>query len=117
VDVLPRHRARSNAGHSSDSFSDGVASLGGPLITAGGVMFYSATLDDYLRAYDVTTTRKLWESRLPVGGQVTPMTCRIHGRQMVVVAVGRHGSLCTTPCDTVLACELIGPDKSVPNSP
>lgn len=46
-------------------FPMGVASLGGPLITAGGVMFYSGTLDNYLRAYDVTTGRKLWQARLP----------------------------------------------------
>ena len=45
-------------------FPMGVASLGGPLITAGGVVFYSGTLDNYLRAYDVTTGRKLWQSRL-----------------------------------------------------
>ncbi|MGE6790935.1 membrane-bound PQQ-dependent dehydrogenase, glucose/quinate/shikimate family [Pseudomonas guineae] len=84
----------------------GVASLGGPLITAGGVVFYSGTLDNYLRAYDVTTGRKLWESRLPAGGQATPMTYRIHGKQMVVVAAGGHGSFGTTLGDTVLAYEL-----------
>lgn len=87
-------------------FPMGVASLGGPLITAGGVVFYSGTLDNYLRAYDVTTGRKLWQSRLPAGGQATPMTYRIHGRQMVVVAAGGHGSFGTTPGDTVLAYEL-----------
>ena len=87
-------------------FPMGVASLGGPLITAGGVVFYSGTLDNYLRAYDVTTGRKLWQSRPPAGGQATPMTYRIHGRQMVVVAAGGHGSFGTTPGDTVLAYEL-----------
>lgn len=40
-------------------FPMGVARLGGPLITAAGVVFYSGTLDNYLRAYDVTTGRKL----------------------------------------------------------
>jgi quinoprotein glucose dehydrogenase len=87
-------------------FPMGVASLGGPLITAGGVVFYSGTMDNYLRAYDVTTGRKLWESRLPAGGQATPMTYRIDGRQMVVVAAGGHGSLGTTVGDSVLAYEL-----------
>lgn len=84
-------------------FPMGVASLGGPLITAGGVMFYSGTMDDYLRAYDVTTGRKLWQSRLPAGGQATPMTYRAGGRQMVVVAAGGHGSLATTLGDAVVA--------------
>ena len=87
-------------------FPMGVASLGGPLITAGGVMFYSGTLDNYLRAYDVTTGRKLWQSRLPAGGQATPMTYRIHGRQMVVVAAGGHGSFGTTLGDSLVAYEL-----------
>ncbi|QCB45391.1 membrane-bound PQQ-dependent dehydrogenase, glucose/quinate/shikimate family [Hydrogenophaga sp. PAMC20947] len=87
-------------------FPMGVASLGGPLITAGGVVFYSGTLDNYLRAYDVTTGRKLWQSRLPAGGQATPMTYRIGGKQMVVVAAGGHGSFGTTTGDSVLAYEL-----------
>jgi quinoprotein glucose dehydrogenase len=87
-------------------FPMGVASLGGPLITAGGVVFFSATMDNYLRAYDVTTGHKLWESRLPAGGQATPMTYRIHGKQMVVVAAGGHGSFGTTQGDSVIAYEL-----------
>lgn len=87
-------------------FPMGAASLGGPLITAGGVMFYSGTLDNYLRAYDVTTGRQLWQSRLPAGGQATPMTYRVGGRQMVVVAAGGHGSFGTTAGDAVVAYAL-----------
>lgn len=85
----------------------GVPGLGGPLITAGGVFFYSGTLDNYLRAYDVDTGRKLWEARLPAGGQATPMTYRTAaGRQMVVVAAGGHGSFGTTLGDAVVAFAL-----------
>ena len=87
-------------------FPMGVASLGGPLITAGGVAFYSGTLDNYLRAYDVTTGRKLWQSRLPAGGQATPMTYRVNGKQMVVVAAGGLGSFGTTIGDAVMAYAL-----------
>ncbi len=87
-------------------FPMGVASLGGPLITAGGVVFYSGTLDNYLRAYDVTTGRKLWQARLPAGGQATPMTYRANGKQMVVVAAGGHGSFGTTLGDSVVAYAL-----------
>ena len=87
-------------------FEMGVAGLGGPLITAGGVMFYSGTLDDYLRAYDVTTGRKLWQARLPAGGQATPMTYRVNGKQMVVVAAGGHGSFGTKIGDAVVAYAL-----------
>lgn len=87
-------------------FPMGVASLGGPLVTAGGVAFYSGTLDNYLRAYDVTTGRKLWQGRLPAGGQATPMTYRINGKQVVVVAAGGHGSFGTTLGDAVVAYAL-----------
>jgi quinoprotein glucose dehydrogenase len=87
-------------------FPMGVASLGGPLITAGGVAFYSGTLDNYLRAYDVTTGRKLWQARLPAGGQATPMTYRVNGRQIVVVAAGGHGSFGTTLGDAIVAYAL-----------
>ncbi len=87
-------------------FPMGVPSLGGPLVTAGGVMFYSGTLDDFLRAYDMSTGRMLWEARLPAGGQATPMTYRAGGRQMVVVAAGGHGSFGTTLGDAVVAFAL-----------
>ncbi len=90
-------------------FAMGVPSLGGPLVTAGGVMFYSGTLDNALRAYDVTTGRLLWQARLPAGGQATPMTYRAGGRQMVVVAAGGHGSFGTTLGDAVVAFALDRP--------
>lgn len=84
----------------------GVPGLGGPLITAGGVVFYSGTLDQYLRAYAVDTGEKLWQARLPAGGQATPMTYRVGGKQMVVVAAGGHGSLGTRTGDALLAFRL-----------
>ncbi|MGI4877858.1 MAG: membrane-bound PQQ-dependent dehydrogenase, glucose/quinate/shikimate family [Janthinobacterium lividum] len=85
----------------------GVPGLGGPMITAGGVFFYSGTLDNYLRAYDIETGRKLWQARLPAGGQATPMTYRAaDNRQMVVVAAGGHGSFGTTLGDAVVAFAL-----------
>lgn len=52
----------------------GVPSMGGSMVTAGGLGFLSGTLDQYLRAYDVNTGKELWKSRLPAGGQATPMT-------------------------------------------
>jgi quinoprotein glucose dehydrogenase len=86
----------------------GVPTLGGPMMTAGGVAFMSATLDYYLRAYDVTTGRVLWRTRLPAGGQATPMTYRspASGRQFVVVVAGGHGSLGTKLGDSILAYAL-----------
>jgi quinoprotein glucose dehydrogenase len=85
----------------------GVPSLGGPIVTAGGVAFLSGTLDDYVRAYDVGTGRELWKSRLPAGGQATPMTYTgADGRQYLLVAAGGHGSTGTRAGDYVLAYAL-----------
>lgn len=88
-------------------FKVGVPGIGGPIITAGGVAFLGAAVDDFLRAYDVTTGKQLWEARLPAGGQSTPMTYTgSDGRQFVVMVAGGHGSVGTKPGDYVLAYTL-----------
>lgn len=85
----------------------GVPSLGGPIVTAGGVAFLAGTLDQYLRAYDLRTGEQLWQGRLPAGGQATPMTYTgKDGRQYVLVVAGGHGSLHTRQGDYVLAFAL-----------
>ncbi|AUW58403.1 membrane-bound PQQ-dependent dehydrogenase, glucose/quinate/shikimate family [Sphingobium sp. SCG-1] len=89
-------------------FKLGVPTLGGPMMTAGGVAFMSSTLDYYLRAYDVTSGKVLWRARLPAGAQATPMTYRSpkSGRQFVVVVAGGHGSLGTKLGDSIIAYAL-----------
>lgn len=88
-------------------FRMGVPNLGGPIVTAGGVAFLSGTIDYYVRAYDVSNGRQLWESRLPAGGQATPMTYQGEdGRQYVLVVAGGHGSLGTKGGDAVIAYAL-----------
>ncbi len=88
-------------------FRMGVPSLGGPIITAGGVAFLSGTLDYFVRAYDIDDGRQLWESRLPAGGQATPMTyLGADGRQYLVVVAGGHGSTGTKAGDSVIAYAL-----------
>ncbi len=84
----------------------GVPTLGGPLTTAGGVAFLTSTLDYFIRAYDVTTGQQLWEDRLPAGGQSTPMSYAIDGKQYVVTAAGGHGSFGTKLGDYVIAYAL-----------
>ncbi|MEX1829613.1 glucose/quinate/shikimate family membrane-bound PQQ-dependent dehydrogenase [Luteibacter sp. CQ10] len=85
----------------------GVPSMGGMLTTAGGVTFLSGTLDNYIRGYDVRTGHKLWEARLPAGGQATPMSyADASGRQYVLVVAGGHGSLGTKQGDWVIAYAL-----------
>ncbi|RWE25358.1 MAG: glucose/quinate/shikimate family membrane-bound PQQ-dependent dehydrogenase [Mesorhizobium sp.] len=88
-------------------FKVGVPGIGGPMITAGGVAFLGATVDDFLRAYDLTSGRQLWKARLPAGGQSTPMTYTVaDGRQFVVIVAGGHGSVGTKPGDYVMAYSL-----------
>ncbi len=85
----------------------GVPGIGGPVITRGGVVFLAATVDNYLRAYNLTDGEQLWRARLPAGGQATPMTyLNSKGEQMVVQVAGGHGSIGTKIGDYVLAYKL-----------
>jgi quinoprotein glucose dehydrogenase len=87
-------------------FKMGMPMLGGPIVTAGGVVFIGATADNYLRAFDVNNGKQLWQARLPAGGQATPMTFSTDGRQYVVIAAGGHGSFGTKLGDYVIAYAL-----------
>lgn len=89
----------------------GTPNLGGPIVTAGDLVFIGAALDNYLRAFDVETGEQLWKGGLPAGGQATPMTYRLgeNGRQFVVIAAGGHGRLPTTIGDCLVAFAL--PEK------
>jgi quinoprotein glucose dehydrogenase len=86
----------------------GMAGLGGPIVTAGGVVFMAAVMDNYLRAFDLQDGKTLWEGRLPAGGQATPMTYFLEetGKQYVVIAAGGHARIGTTPGDYVIAYAL-----------
>ena len=81
----------------------GLPNLGGPLVTAGGLTFIGAAMDSYLRAFDTETGEELWKDRLPAGGNATPMTYAVAGRQYVVIAAGGHGKLGTRQGDFVVA--------------
>ncbi|MGV2124380.1 glucose/quinate/shikimate family membrane-bound PQQ-dependent dehydrogenase [Agrobacterium vitis] len=87
-------------------FKVGVPGIGGPMITKGGIAFLGAAVDNYLRAYDLATGKVLWEGRLPAGGQATPMSYELNGKQYVVMVAGGHGSLGTKPGDYVIAYTL-----------
>jgi quinoprotein glucose dehydrogenase len=87
-------------------FKMGMPMLGGPIVTAGGVAFIGATADYYLRAFDVNTGKQLWQARLPAGGQATPMSYAVGGKQYVVIAAGGHGSFGTKLGDHVIAYAL-----------
>lgn len=87
-------------------FRMGMPMLGGPISTAGNVMFIGATADNYLRAFDMRDGKQLWEARLPAGGQATPMTYEVNGKQYVVISAGGHGSFGTKMGDYIVAYAL-----------
>ncbi|WP_420535625.1 glucose/quinate/shikimate family membrane-bound PQQ-dependent dehydrogenase [Buttiauxella noackiae] len=87
-------------------FKMGMPMLGGPISTAGNVLFIGATADNYLRAYNMSNGEKLWEARLPAGGQATPMTYEANGKQYVVISAGGHGSFGTKMGDYIVAYAL-----------
>jgi quinoprotein glucose dehydrogenase len=84
----------------------GMPNMGGPIVTASGLVFIGAATDDFLRAFDIETGRELWKGRLPAGGQATPMTYEADGRQFVVIAAGGHGGLGTTQGDYLVSFAL-----------
>jgi quinoprotein glucose dehydrogenase len=84
----------------------GTLNLGGPIVTAGGLVFTAAAMDDRLRAFDAETGKELWSFALPAGGQATPMTYSIAGKQYLVIAAGGHGKIGTKLGDYVLAFTL-----------
>jgi quinoprotein glucose dehydrogenase len=70
----------------------GSPNLGGPIVTAGGLVFIAATLDRKIRAFDVETGQELWSAPLPAGGKATPMTyLGADGTQYVVISAGGDG--------------------------
>ena len=67
----------------------GTENYGGPLVTAGGLLFIGATnYDKKFRAFDKSTGELLWETTLPFSGNATPITYEVNGRQFVVIAAG-----------------------------
>ncbi len=66
----------------------GTENYGGPVVTAGGLIFIGATKDSYFRAFDKETGEELWKFRLPAAGMATPCTYEVEGRQYVVIAAG-----------------------------
>ncbi|HEX4601136.1 MAG TPA: pyrroloquinoline quinone-dependent dehydrogenase [Gemmatimonadales bacterium] len=94
----------------------GAPSLGGALVTAGGLVFLAGTHDATLRAFDETTGRELWSAPLPAGGNALPMTYVADGRQYLVIAAGGHANLRTPIGDYVLAFTLPGAGAPTPDT-
>ena len=73
----------------------GAPSLGGPIVTAGDLVFIAGTLDPFIRAFDAETGKELWKAQLPASGAATPMTYLTHrgGKQFLVIAAGGHAKV------------------------
>ena len=89
----------------------GAKSFGGPVLTAGGLIFIAATPDEKIRAFDKYSGTVLWEHQLPAGGYATPSVYMIKGKQYVVIAAGGGGKLGTKHGDSVIAFAL--PDSEI----
>ena len=89
-------------------FTLGTPSLGGTMITRSGLVFIAATQERTLRAFDLSTGRLLWESRLPTSGHANPMTYRSprSGRQYLLVSASGHPRFGNTPSDRLIAYAL-----------
>lgn len=66
----------------------GTENYGGPVVTAGGVLFIGATADETFRAFDKDTGKILWKAKLPFSGNATPSTYMVKGKQYVVISAG-----------------------------
>ena len=81
----------------------GDISLGGPIVTAGKLVFVAGTaLDPYIRAFDAETGKELWKAQLPAPGHATPMTYEAGGKQYVVIAAGGHAKIEQEPLSDAL---------------
>ena len=89
----------------SDGAESGTEQYGGPIVTAGGLVFIAATQDAKIRAFDKTSGRLLWEASLPAAGYATPSTFAVRGKQYVVIAAG-GGKLGTPSGDAYVAYAL-----------
>ena len=66
----------------------GTENYGGPVVTAGGLIFIGATADETIRAFDKDTGKILWHAKLPFSGTATPSTYLVNGKQYVVISAG-----------------------------
>ena len=85
----------------------GSPNIGGPIITAGGLIFVAGTMDEKIRALDIGTGEELWQAKLPIAATAVPMTYRgADGNQYVVIAAGGSPRAGTGSGDYLYAFKL-----------
>lgn len=88
------------------SLNWGTLNFGGPLVTAGGLVFIAATMDNRIRAFRLADGEELWADDLPASAQAAPMTYAVGGRQYVALAAGGHAAMRTKTGDYIVAYAL-----------
>lgn len=99
-------RWESALGIQGEGWPKGSLNLGGPMATAGGLIFAAAAVDPHLRAFDSDTGKELWTVELPASAQSTPMTYVWKGKQYIVICAGGHGKMGSKMGDAVVAFAL-----------
>jgi quinoprotein glucose dehydrogenase len=84
----------------------GTPGAGGPLLTAGGLVFIGYTLDDRFRAFDLKSGEVVWQTDLPAAGTAVPVSYEAGGEQYIVIPAGGHTMYQTTVGDSVMAYKL-----------
>ena len=80
--------------------------IGGPITTAGGLVFISAALDSRLRAFDIRTGRQLWQAPLPAPGMSVPASYAVGDQQYVAISAGGNAMMDTEISDSTVAFRL-----------
>jgi quinoprotein glucose dehydrogenase len=84
----------------------GTPNNGGPVVTAGGLIFIAAATDNLIRAIDIKSGKTVWSDELPAGGQATPMVYEQNGREYLVIMAGGHHFMETPAGDYLVAYAL-----------
>ena len=92
----------------------GTPNFGGPVATAGGIIFIAATADEKIRAFEKHSGRVLWEYQLPAGGYATPTVHMLDGKQYVTIAAGGSGKNATPSGDAIVTFALASGDEGNP---
>jgi quinoprotein glucose dehydrogenase len=88
------------------NFNWGVPNMGGPMVTASGLVVIGAAAEHTLRIFDVNTGEQLWSHHLPAPAMATPMSYEVDGVQYIAVCVGGHDMLDTVRGDYLMSFRL-----------
>jgi len=84
----------------------GGVEMGGPMVTASGLVFIAASGDRHMRAFDLNDGKELWADEMPTSGNAVPMSYQVNGKQFVVIAAGGHFTSMSPAGDWLIAYAL-----------